>query len=62
MACLFTGNFFAADVIGLLIGYLLKSKAPEGILNIVAFVIFFHLWNPDAETGIWPLARGGALL
>ena len=20
---------------------------------------FFHLWNPDAETGIWPSARGG---
>ena len=33
-------GLFAADVIGLLIGYLLKSKAPEGILNTVAFVIF----------------------
>ena len=33
-------GLFAADVIGLLIGYLLKSKAPEGILNTVAFFIF----------------------
>ena len=48
-------GLFAADVIGLLIGYLLKSKAPEGIL----ICYFFHLWNPDAETGIWPSAWGG---
>ena len=43
-------GLFAADVIGLLIGYLLKSKAPEGILNTVAF--FIHFWNSDTETGI----------
>ena len=51
-------GLFVADVIGLLIGYLLKSKAPEGILNTVA-LLFFHLWNPDAETGIWPSVRSG---
>ena len=45
-------GLFAADVIGLLIGYLLKSKAPEGILNTVAFFYFFHFWNSDTETGI----------
>ena len=33
-------GLFAADIIGMLIGYLLKSKAPEGILNILSFVIF----------------------
>lgn len=33
-------GLFAADVIGLLIGYLLKSKAPDGILNTAAFFIF----------------------
>ena len=38
LAC--SAGLFAADVIGLLIGYLLKSKAPEGILNTVAFFIF----------------------
>ena len=48
-------GLFAADVIGLLIGYLLKSKAPE--YSCICY--FFHLWNPDTETGIWPSARGG---
>lgn len=33
-------GLFAADIIGMLIGYLLKSKAPEGILNTIAFIIF----------------------
>ena len=33
-------GLFAADIIGMLVGYLLKSKAPEGILNTLAFVIF----------------------
>ena len=46
---------FAADVIGLLIGYLLKSKAPEGILNTVAFFIF-------SIFGILTLRQGFGLL
>ncbi len=33
-------GLFAADVIGMLVGYLLKSKMPEGFLNTLAFVIF----------------------
>ena len=45
----------SADVIGLLIGYLLKSKAPEGILNTVAFVIF-------SIFGILTLRQGFGLL
>ena len=53
-------GLFAADVIGLLIGYLLKSKAPEGILNTVAF-LFFHFRNPDSETGIRPSAWRGII-
>lgn len=48
-------GLFAADVIGLLIGYLLKSKAPEGILNTVAFVIF-------SIFGILTLRQGFGLL
>ena len=48
-------SLFAADVIGLLIGYLLKSKAPEGILNTVAFVIF-------SIFGILTLRQGFGLL
>ena len=42
-------------MIGLLIGYLLKSKAPEGILNTVAFFIF-------SIFGILTLRQGFGLL
>ena len=48
-------GLFAADVIGLLIGYLRKSKAPEGILNTVAFFIF-------SIFGILTLRQGFGLL
>ncbi|MDO4960476.1 MAG: TMEM165/GDT1 family protein [Eubacteriales bacterium] len=33
-------GLFAADIIGMLIGYLLKSKTPDGLLNKLAFCIF----------------------
>ena len=33
-------GLFAADIIGMLVGYLLKNKMPEGVLNAVAFCIF----------------------
>ncbi|MGN0317654.1 MAG: TMEM165/GDT1 family protein [Lachnospira sp.] len=33
-------GLFAADIIGMLIGYLLKSKTPDGFLGILAFIIF----------------------
>lgn len=33
-------GLFAADIIGMLVGYLLKSKVPDGPLNILTFVIF----------------------
>ena len=33
-------GLFAADILGMLIGYLLKSKTPDGLLNMLAFVIF----------------------
>ena len=48
-------GLFAADVIGLLVGYLLKSKASEGILNTVAFFIF-------SIFGILTLRQGFGLL
>ena len=31
---------FLADILGMLLGYLLKSKTPEGLLNTLAFAIF----------------------
>ena len=33
-------GLFLADFLGMLLGYLLKSKTPEGLLNTLAFVIF----------------------
>jgi putative Ca2+/H+ antiporter (TMEM165/GDT1 family) len=33
-------GLFAADIIGMLVGYLLKSKMPDNFLNMLAFVIF----------------------
>ena len=30
----------AADILGMLVGYLLKSKTPDGLLNTLAFAIF----------------------
>ena len=36
---LFSG-LFLADILGMLLGYLLKSKTPEGLLNTLAFAIF----------------------
>ena len=33
-------GLFAADILGMLVVYLLKSKTPEGLLNTLAFVIF----------------------
>lgn len=33
-------GLFLADILGMLLGYLLKSKTPEGLLNTLAFVIF----------------------
>lgn len=33
-------GLFVADMLGMLIGYLLKSKTPDGLLSMLAFVIF----------------------
>ena len=33
-------GLFAADILGMLVGYLLKNKTPDGLLNTLAFVIF----------------------
>ena len=46
-------GLFAADILGMLLGYLLKSKAPEGILHTLAFVVFavFGLYTTYEATG-----------
>lgn len=48
-------GLFAADVIGMLAGYLLKSKMPEGFLNTLAIVIF-------SIFGVTTMLEGGGLL
>lgn len=48
-------GLFLADILGMLIGYLLKSKTPEGLLNTLAFVIF-------SVFGIYTLYQGLKLI
>ena len=33
-------GLFVADILGMLVGYLLKSRTPDGLLNTLAFIIF----------------------
>ena len=51
---LFFGTF-AADILGMLIGYLLKSKAPDGLLNTLAVAIF-------SVFGVYTLYQGLKLI
>lgn len=44
-------GLFAADILGMMVGYLLKSKTPDGILKSLAFVIF-------SIFGVYTLYRG----
>lgn len=55
-------GLFAADILGMLVGYLLKSKTPEGLLNTLAFVIFsvfgvytFYKGLKLISTGVCPI-------
>ena len=44
-------GLFAADILGMMVGYLLKSKTPDGLLKSLAFVIF-------SVFGVYTLYRG----
>lgn len=55
-------GLFAADILGMFVGYLLKSKTPEGLLNTLAFVIFsvfgvytFYQGFKLISTGVCPI-------
>ena len=48
-------GLFAADILGMLAGYLLRSKAPEGLLNTLAFGIF-------SVFGVYTLFQGLKLI
>ena len=45
-------GLFAADILGMLVGYLLKSKTPDGFLNKLAFVIFAIFGVITMRTGL----------
>jgi|GEM_PF-37004 len=48
-------GLFAADILGMLIGYLLKSKVPDGLLNTLAVAIF-------SVFGVYTLYQGLKLI
>ncbi|MCC8162066.1 MAG: TMEM165/GDT1 family protein [Lachnospiraceae bacterium] len=48
-------GLFAADLVGMMVGYLLGSKMPKGFLNTLAFIIF-------AVFGFTTMAEGAGLL
>ena len=48
-------GLFAADILGVLVGYLLKGKTPDGLLNTLAFVIF-------SVFGVYTLYQGLKLI
>ncbi len=54
-------GLFLADVIGMLVGYLLKRKTPEGFLNILAFFLFAVFGFTTMVQGVDLLAGDGAL-
>lgn len=66
-------GLFAADILGMMVGYLLKSKTPDGLLNSLAFVIFsifgvytlyqgLHLIREDVcPIPMWPILIGATI-
>ncbi len=50
-------GLFLADVIGMLVGYLLKSKTPDGFLNLLAFLIFAIFGFTTMATGVGMLTN-----
>ena len=65
-------GLFAADILGMMVGYLLKSKTPDGLLKSLAFVIFsifgvytlyqgLHLIRESVcPIPVWPILIGAA--
>ena len=54
-----SAGLFAADIIGMLIGYFLKSRTPDGFLNALAFVIFAIFGIVTLRTGLNMLLGAG---
>lgn len=54
-------GLFAADIIGMLVGYFLKSKTPDGALAVLAFIIFAIFGIVTMHTGLNMLLGAGEL-
>lgn len=52
-------GLFAADIIGMMVGYLLKNKMPEGVLNTIAFCIFSIFGIVTLKEGLTLLLGNG---
>lgn len=52
-------GLFAADIIGMMVGYLLKNKMPEGVLNTIAFFIFSIFGIVTLKEGLTLLLGSG---
>lgn len=56
-------GLFAADIIGMMVGYLMQSKMPEGFLHWLAFLLFTVFGITTLRTGlILLLGTGNALV
>ncbi len=44
-------GLFAADILGMLVGYLLKSKTPDGLLNTLGICNILCIWCIHALSG-----------
>ena len=56
-------GLFAADILGMLIGYFIKEKMPEGFLNTLAFIIFAVFGVMNMKTALTlMLGEGHALI
>ncbi|MGN0298779.1 MAG: TMEM165/GDT1 family protein [Lachnospiraceae bacterium] len=53
-------GLFAADMLGMLVGYLFQSKMPEKLLNSIAFVIFAIFGIITARQGLLLLLGEGS--
>ncbi len=55
-------GLFAADILGMLIGYLLKSRLPEGFLDTLAFIIFAIFGVTNMRTALRLVLGDGNVL
>ena len=57
-----SAGLFAADILGMLVGYLIKAKMPEGFLDMLAFAIFAVFGVINMKTALTLMLGEGAPL